>query len=131
MVSLSPSLVAVVVAAVAAGATVGYLVARLRTWNDIRAARRDALDRGRHTLRGQVAEQLAPLAPTFPYAPGDARFLGAPIDYVVFDGLGDPAEEVEIVLVEVKTGRAKLSPNEKRVEAAVKAGRVHFEVLRL
>lgn len=131
MVSLSPAHIAALVVAVVTGASVGYLVARLRTWSEVRTARKDALAKGRHTIRGQVAEQLAPLAPAFPYAPGDARFLGAPIDYVVFDGLGDLNAEVEIVLVEVKTGRAKLSPNEKRVQAAVKAGRVHFEILRL
>ena len=89
-----------------------------------------ALSRGRATIRGQVAEQLAPLMPEFPYANADARFLGAPVDYIVFDGLSDD-EEVDIVIVEIKTGRAKLSPREKRIKEACKAGRIRFEVVRI
>ena len=33
-----------------------------------------------------MAEQMAPLLPGFAYLPADARFLGDPIDYVIFDG---------------------------------------------
>jgi predicted Holliday junction resolvase-like endonuclease len=121
-----------------AAALVGALVAALLTWVllsarrhlDARSARRDALRQSRATLRGQVSEQLAPLLPGFGYSLDDARFLGAPVDYVVFDGYGQ-GDEVEVVFVEVKTGRAKLSPGEKRVRDAVRAGRVRFETLRL
>ena len=45
-------------------------------------------------------------------------------------GYGD-GDDVEIVLVEVKTGRAKLTPDERRIQDAVAAGRVRFEVVRL
>ena len=64
------------------------------------------------------------------FDPSEARFLGAPIDYVVFDGIG-AGELREVVLVEVKTGRGKLNRNEREVELAVREGRVRFEVLRL
>jgi predicted Holliday junction resolvase-like endonuclease len=36
-----------------------------------------------------------------------------------------------VVLVEVKTGRARLNANELEVERAVAEGRVSFEILRL
>jgi len=43
--------------------------------------------------------------PEFNYNPTDARFLGSPVDFVVFNGLsGDSPEEV--VFLEVKTGKA-------------------------
>ena len=42
-------------------------------------------------------------------------FLGAPIDYVVFDGLGR-GELREVVLVEVKTGASRLSASEREVD---------------
>lgn len=99
----------------------------LRRASDIRRA---ALQASRAVVRGQVSEQLAPLLDGFPFEPADARFLGQPIDYVVFDGLSAD-EELEIVLVEVKTGGARLSARETAVRDAVRAGRVRFETVRL
>ena len=82
--------------------------------------------------RGEAGEQLAPLAPGFHdrFDPSEARFLGAPIDYVVFDGLGS-GELREVVLLEVKTGGSRLNANERQVERAIAEGRVRFETLRL
>jgi predicted Holliday junction resolvase-like endonuclease len=99
---------------------------------DLAAARKDASRRSRNVLGGKAGEQMAPLVPEFSdrFDPSEARFLGAPIDYVVFDGIG-AGELREVVLVEVKTGRSKLSRNEREVERAVREGRVRFEVLRL
>jgi predicted Holliday junction resolvase-like endonuclease len=99
---------------------------------DLAAARRDATRRSRNVLGGKAGEQLAPLVPEFSdrFDPSEARFLGAPIDYVIFDGIG-AGELREVVLVEVKTGRSTLSRNEREVELAVREGRVRFEVLRL
>lgn len=99
---------------------------------DLAQARRDALKRSRSVLAGKAGEQLVPLVPRFSnrFDPAEARFLGAPIDYVVFDGIGD-GDLREIVLVEVKTGGSGLNRNEREVQRAVAEGRVAFEVLRL
>ena len=99
---------------------------------DLAAARKDATRRSRSVLAGKAGEQLAPLVPEFSdrFDPSEARFLGAPIDYVIFDGIGS-GELREVVLVEVKTGRSKLSRSEREVELAVREGRVAFEVLRI
>jgi predicted Holliday junction resolvase-like endonuclease len=113
-----------------AGAFVAAVVVLLALWRRERVIRAHALTISRAVMRGQVSEQLAPLLDGFPYAAMDARFLGHPIDYVVFDGFGSD-EEIEVVLVEVKTGRARLSLGERRVRDAVEAGRVRFEVVRL
>lgn len=59
------------------------------TKEDVLKARREAT-RGSHlTKGGQIAQQLAPLLPGFceSFNPKDARFLGHPIDFVIFDGL--------------------------------------------
>ncbi len=46
--------------------------------------------------------------PEFQYLPSDAKFLGDPIDYVVFDGYTDfrdgdgTAEDIEVVLIDIK-----------------------------
>ena len=100
--------------------------------DDLEAARLDAVKRSRSVLAGKSAEQLAPLLPEFSerFEPSEARFLGAPVDYVIFDGLGSGLLR-EIVLVEVKTGKSRLTPNEREVEQAISEGRVRFEVIRL
>lgn len=95
-----------------------------------RRLRHDVLRQSRATLKGQVVEQLVPLLPAFPFDAQDARFLGAPVDYIVFDGYSD-GEDVEVIFVEVKTGGARLSPGEKRIRDAVRQGRVRFQTLRV
>jgi predicted Holliday junction resolvase-like endonuclease len=95
------------------------------------AIRKDALRRSQASVSGKAAEHLVPLLPDFPFDPKDARFLGSPVDLVVFDGLSG-GELHEIVFVEVKTGpAADLSPRERRVRDAVLEGRVGWKLLRV
>lgn len=102
---------------------------RLRLPEMLRDARKDAVTRSTAVTRGQAFEHLAPFMDDFGYHPRDARFLGSPIDFVVFDGLGD-ADVREIVFVEVKTGRSRLSARERAVREAVLEGRVAWRELR-
>lgn len=99
---------------------------------DVKRERRDAAKRSLSVLGGKASEQLVPLLPDFyeDYSPSDARFVGSPVDYVVFDGLKE-GDLRRIVLVEVKTGSSGLNRNERAVRRAVEEGRVDFEVLRL
>jgi len=108
---------------------------RRRHARELADARRDSVQRSRSTLKGQIAEQLAPHLPGFPYQPADARFLGDPVDYVVFsgytevrDGAGDA---LDVVLLEVKQGSSALSPFQRAIRRAVEEGRVRFELLRI
>ncbi len=103
---------------------------------EVADARRESVLRSRSSLKGQIAEQLAPLLPGFRYLPADARFLGDPIDYVVFSGYSDARDRgsdagMEIVLLEIKQGSSSLSPFQKRIAGSVQEGRVRFEVLRI
>jgi predicted Holliday junction resolvase-like endonuclease len=114
-----------------AGALVAAIITSallLRRASRIRSA---ALASSRAVLRGQISEQIAPLLEDFPWDSADARFLGHPIDFVVFDGLAADEEELEIVLVEVKTGGGRLTRREAAVRDAVEAGRVRFEIVRI
>jgi len=89
------------------------------------AIRRDAVRRSQAVTSGKVQEQLVPHLPGFEFNPRDARFLGSPVDFVVFDGLAHgPVERV--VFLEVKTGTATLSSRERQVRDAVLAGRVEW-----
>jgi predicted Holliday junction resolvase-like endonuclease len=100
--------------------------------DDLEAARADAAKRSRSVRAGKAVEQLIPLVGEFAerFDSHDARFLGAPVDYVVFDGLASGVLR-EVVLVEVKTGSSRLTPNEREVELAIAEGRVRYEVVRL
>ena len=106
-----------------------YTRLRLRLPEMLREARKDAVTRSTAVTRGQAFEHLAPFTDDFGYHPRDARFLGSPIDFVVFDGLDD-SDVREIVFVEVKTGRSRLSPRERAVRNAVLEGRVSWRELR-
>ena len=102
------------------------------TDEDLRAARQDTLSRSHLTVSGKVQEHLAPFFPEFcgEFDPRDARFLGSPVDFVVFDGL-DSGEVTRVVFVEVKTGRSALSARERRVRDAIEQGKVEWRLLRL
>ena len=95
----------------------------------VEEARRDAIGRSRAVLGGRFTEQMAPYLPEFRYDPTEARFIGSPVDLIVFPGLaGD--EPQEIVFVEVKAGaRPRLSPREQRVRDLVEAKKVRWELL--
>jgi predicted Holliday junction resolvase-like endonuclease len=105
----------------------------LHKWSDadLDLARHDSITRSRSVVSGKVQEHMAPLCPEFfeQFNPKDARFLGTPIDFVVFDGL-DEGEVRQVCFVEVKTGRASLSSRERCVRHAVEAGKVSFQVMR-
>jgi predicted Holliday junction resolvase-like endonuclease len=110
---------------VAGGILIGWLLARLSRLSHTRAARRDAVRRSAAVTAGKVFEQLVPWLPDFTWDPRDARFLGSPIDFVVFDGLST-GEVRRIIFVEVKSGQADLSARERRVRDAVRNGRVEW-----
>jgi predicted Holliday junction resolvase-like endonuclease len=98
--------------------------------------RADAVDTSRAVLKGKIAEQIAPLLPGFlaKYNPADARFIGSPIDYLIFRNMskGDDSEDpIEIVLLDVKTGKSGLNGIQRRIEAAAAAKRISFDVLRI
>ena len=92
--------------------------------------REDAVQRSLAVTAGKVHEQLIPYLPMFPYNPKDVRFLGSPIDLVVFDGLAE-GELRRIVFVEVKTGGSGLTIRERSVRDAIDAGDVEWAELRV
>ena len=51
------------------------------------AERKAAIARSRQIIGGNFSEQLAPYLPDFPYDPTEARFIGKPVDFLVFSGI--------------------------------------------
>jgi predicted Holliday junction resolvase-like endonuclease len=116
----------------------GILIGALAVWVYVllwkvgytRRVRDDAVQRSLAVTAGKVHEQLIPYLPAFPYNPKDARFLGSPVDLVVFDGLAEGRVR-RIVFVEVKTGGAGLTGRERMVREAVREGEVQWVELRV
>ena len=56
-------------------------------------------------------------------------------DYVVFDGYTDfrdgdgRAEDIEVVFIDIKSGKARLSKGQQAIAQAIGAGRVRFETV--
>lgn len=131
-------LVALVLVAAFVSLFVGFLVGRALTERSMELEfqereeeiREDSVSRSRSTLSGKFLEQLAPHFPDFPYDPTDLRFLGTPVDYIVFDGLSG-GEVAEVVFLEVKSGKSSLNAAQRRVRDAVEAGAVRWEVYRV
>ena len=92
--------------------------------------REDAVHRSQAVTAGKVHEQLIPYLPGFPYNPKDVRFLGSPVDLLVFDGLAEGRVR-RIVFLEVKTGRAGLTCRERSVRDVIHAGEVEWAELRV
>jgi predicted Holliday junction resolvase-like endonuclease len=104
-----------------------FLIWRLRYSAKIRE---DAVQRSLAVTAGKVHEQLVPYLPEFGFNPKDARFLGSPVDLVVFDGLA-AGEVKRVVFLEVKTGGAPLSGRERQVRNVIEAREVVWAELRL
>ena len=100
-------------------------------------AQKRSVNTSRAVLKGKMAEQLAPILPEFEYLPSDAKFLGDPIDYVIFNGYSDfrdgngAAEDIEVILLDIKSGHARLSKGQQAIAKAISEGRVRFETLRI
>jgi len=92
--------------------------------------RKEAIMKSRAVLGGQFSEQLAPYLPDFKYLPTECRFIGKPIDLIVFKGM-DEKNIDEVVFVEVKSGKAKPSQHEKRLKETIEKKRVRWEEYRI
>ncbi|MBP1928566.1 putative Holliday junction resolvase-like endonuclease [Methanolinea mesophila] len=91
--------------------------------------RKDAVKKSESVIQGKVTEHLIPYFPGFSYNPKDARFLGSPVDFVIFDGLST-GDLKKVVFIEVKSGRKPtLSSRERMVRDCIGNLAVSYEVL--
>lgn len=73
---------------------------------------------------GQISEHFAPLLKDFPYDSKNVRFLGSPIDFVVFE-----FEQEKIVFIEFKTGNSKESSRQRTVRKIIESGNVEYKLM--
>ena len=72
---------------------------------------------------GKTAEQWLPFSESFPFNAGDFRFIGSPVDGIVFS-------EDRIVFCEFKTSKSDLSGKQKKVKELVQRKQVEWLELR-
>ena len=104
---------------------------------DIKEAQKRSNNMQRNVLKGQIGEQFTPFITDFPYNPSDCRFMGEPIDYIIFQNLHEcadgnvPIEDVQLIIAEVKTGNARLNQRQKIIKQVIENGQVSFKELRI
>ncbi|MGY4884174.1 MAG: Holliday junction resolvase-like protein [Nanobdellota archaeon] len=92
--------------------------------------KKEAIMKSRAVIGGQFSEQLAPYLPNFPFLPTECKFVGKPVDFLVFKGM-DGKEINEIVFVEMKSGNSKLSPQEKNLKEVVEKRNIRWMEYRI
>lgn len=73
---------------------------------------------------GKIGENLAPFVKGWPWDAKNFRFLGNPVDGIQFN-------EDELIFVEIKTGKARLSRVQRNFKDLVKAGKVSFATFKI
>lgn len=98
--------------------------------SDIRS---DAISRSARTLSGKTLEKLVPFVREFGHDPHDVRWLGDPVDLVVFDGYSASGRKSVdgVTFVEVKSGESQTSPGQKSIRDAVQRKKVRWEEFRI
>ena len=76
---------------------------------------------------GFILERLAPVLEHFPFDKNDCRSLFDPIDYVIFEGLQKTGKVQKIFFVDIKSGKAKLKPNQKAIKQMIEQKKVEFK----
>lgn len=80
-------------------------------------------NRSIHVKHGKHWENFVPFMKDFPGDKGNFRFIGNPIDGIIFD-------DDEIKFVEIKTGKSQLNDRQRKVRDLVEKKRVSWKELR-
>lgn len=92
--------------------------------------RQKAIKSSQAVIKGKTTEQIVPFLPNFKYNPSNCRFLGSPIDFVIFDGMYE-GKIREVIIMDVKTGNASLTQRQKDIQDCIKNGKISFEILKM
>lgn len=95
--------------------------------------RKDAVMRGARTLSGKTLEKLVPFLRNFDHDPHDIRWIGDPIDLIIFDGYSkNNRKEIDgITFVEVKSSNSDLSSSQRKIKDVVQRKKIKWEEFRI
>lgn len=89
--------------------------------------RKDAVKRSMGVNFGKITEHLIPFSKHLEqFDPRDVRFIGSPVDLMIFDGATSKEDVIDIYLVEIKTGSGQLSKKQKTIRDAIANNRIHW-----
>lgn len=111
------------------GKSIGSSQTETKWQEQIPIERKNAIERSRSVLSGNFSEQLAPYLPDFKYSPTECRFIGKPVDLIVFKG-ADKKKIEEVIFVEIKSGKSSLSTQEKNLKDLIQNKKVKWEEYR-
>jgi predicted Holliday junction resolvase-like endonuclease len=90
--------------------------------------RSDAVKRSMGVNFGKITEHLIPFSKHLEeFDPRDVRFIGSPVDLMIFDGATTKDDVIDIYFVEIKTGSGQLSKKQKTIRDAIENHRVHWK----
>jgi predicted Holliday junction resolvase-like endonuclease len=110
---------------------------RINEWlqREEKRIREDAIARSVYSRFGRYIEKFVPFLKKFGHAAGDVRWLGDPIDFIVFDGYSQDKSKgkflTKISFVEVKTGKSKLGVCERKIRDLIRDKKVVWEEFRI
>jgi len=99
--------------------------------------RGDAIRRSVSVRIGKYIDRLASILTNFKHDPRDIRWLGNPVDLVIFEGYGDSKDSKniedfnKIVLCDVKTGKAILTKEQKRIKELIEMKEIEWDEFRV
>lgn len=98
----------------------GVLLQQWKVENEMKI-RQDAINRSYSVNLGKISEHLIPFHADFysKFNPQDTRFIGSPIDLIIFDGHSEKKEDVTIYIAEIKTGNSRLTKTQQNIKNAV------------
>ena len=74
-----------------------------------------------------MLERIAPSLDGFKFEQNDCRSLFDPIDYVIFEGLTKKGKVDKIIIVDIKSGNARLSGKQRKIKELVNDKKVEFK----
>lgn len=100
-------------------------------WKDkLQKLRLEIADKQRAGIKGKVTEMFAPYLKDFPYKASECKFLGDPIDYVIFEGL-DNRDIKGIHFLDVKADSSELKKHQKQIKEIVdQKGNISFSTFK-
>jgi predicted Holliday junction resolvase-like endonuclease len=94
--------------------------------------RQDAIKKSQAVTIGKVTEHIIPyFGGIFPYNPKEARFIGSPVDLIVFNNMETDLDAISVHFIEVKTAGSALTPKQRAIKYAILNKRVEWKELRV
>lgn len=97
-----------------------YFIAKF--WRDINKLKSEK--KSMSVIHGQNMEELIPFSKNFPYDYRNFKFIGMPVDGIVFN-------DDKIVFVEIKTGKSRLNNKQKKIKNLVENKEVYWEEIKV